>query len=263
MAKSRRTAAAEIAPGKSKPNAKRQAKSKGKRSQPTGSGLKSAQPPQPARAALQSTQNRGTGHATGTGAAVAPIPQSPRVKKAVPSRRRELPDLVQRAISFAARAHAGQLRRDGITPYAAHPMRALFTVSQLFGIDDPEVHAAAALHDVVEDTPVRREDIAAEFSEPIAELVILLTKNERLPQPERDDCYYAELAQASWRARALKLADAYDNLLDSAASRRGPRAKRLKIARRCLAELVRPRESRLRRAATLLQQLVDRLDPAA
>jgi (p)ppGpp synthase/HD superfamily hydrolase len=34
----------------------------------------------------------------------------------------------QRAVSFAVRRHAGQLRKDGQTPYFAHPVRVTLTV---------------------------------------------------------------------------------------------------------------------------------------
>ena len=43
----------------------------------------------------------------------------------------------QRAASFAARQHHGQFRKDGATPYVAHPVRVALTVRHLFGVDDP------------------------------------------------------------------------------------------------------------------------------
>ena len=53
--------------------------------------------------------------------------------------------LVAEAVSFAARAHRHQVRKDGQTPYAAHPFRACLVVRQVFGIDDPVALAAAVL----------------------------------------------------------------------------------------------------------------------
>ena len=40
------------------------------------------------------------------------------------------------AISFAARAHRNQIRKDGQTPYAAHVFRVSLIVPWLFGIRD-------------------------------------------------------------------------------------------------------------------------------
>ena len=49
--------------------------------------------------------------------------------------------LVLDAVAFAARAHHGQLRKDGKTPYASHPFRVCLIVRDIFGVDDPRVLA--------------------------------------------------------------------------------------------------------------------------
>ena len=61
-------------------------------------------------------------------------------------------DLLLDAVSFAARAHQGQFRKDGRTPYASHPTRVCLVMRCVFGVEDPEVLAAAVLHDTIEDT---------------------------------------------------------------------------------------------------------------
>lgn len=71
--------------------------------------------------------------------------------------------LVHRAVSFAARAHRQQCRKDGATPYIAHPVRVAFTLLTTFGIDDEQTLAAAVLHDTIEDTTTDFDDLAAEF----------------------------------------------------------------------------------------------------
>lgn len=48
---------------------------------------------------------------------------------------------------IAARAHAGQFRRDGVTPYILHPMKVASFFPSFSMRDD-----AAWLHDVLEDT---------------------------------------------------------------------------------------------------------------
>ena len=78
-------------------------------------------------------------------------------------------DLLDRAIVFAVRAHAGTERRGKGFPYIVHPMEAVEIVATM--TPDQELLAAAALHDTVEDTDVTVEQIRAEFGERIASLV--------------------------------------------------------------------------------------------
>jgi (p)ppGpp synthase/HD superfamily hydrolase len=124
--------------------------------------------------------------------------------------------LVLDAVSFAGRAHQGQLRKDRKTPYACHPFRVCLTVCHVFGIDDPEVLAAAVLHDTVEDTTTDFDDLAERFGPRVAQWVAALSKDKRLPEPEREVRYSAGLAAAGWQVQVCKLADVYDNLIDSA-----------------------------------------------
>ncbi len=142
--------------------------------------------------------------------------------------------VLQRAISFAARAHHGQFRKDGRTPYAAHPIRAAFTLQHLFGVRDESVLAAAVLHDTIEDTTTDYDELEREFGPQIAGLVACLTKDDRLPEDHREKLFDERLAAAPWQARLIKLADAYDNLLDSATSPRMA-SRALDRARRALA----------------------------
>ena len=79
-------------------------------------------------------------------------------------------DLLDRAIIFAVKAHAGTERRGKGFPYIVHPMEAMEIVATM--TPDQELLAAAALHDVVEDTDVTPEEIRAEFGERIANLVV-------------------------------------------------------------------------------------------
>ncbi len=140
-------------------------------------------------------------------------------------------DLWRRAASFAARAHRGQVRKDGETPYAAHPFRVAMTVRQVFRCDDAECLAAALLHDVIEDTTHDYDDVAEAFGPAVAAMVSALTKDMRLEESAREAEYDARLARADWRARLIKLADVVDNLADMPTSR-GPDA-RTKHAARC------------------------------
>lgn len=142
--------------------------------------------------------------------------------------------LWQAACAFAAQAHAGQVRKDNATPYFSHAARVAMTLRHVFGCADPVALAAAMLHDTIEDTTTDYDDIADRFGSPAADIVAALTKNMILPEHEREPEYDARLARADWRARLIKLADAYDNLSDMH-TRAGddPAGARLRHIARC------------------------------
>jgi (p)ppGpp synthase/HD superfamily hydrolase len=120
----------------------------------------------------------------------------------------------QRAAAMAARFHDGQMRKDGRTPYIAHPCRVAMTVRDVFGVDDPVALAAALLHDVIEDTTADYDDLKGEFGREVADTVAALTKDMRLPEKEREVEYDRQLQAARWQARLVKLADVSDNVSD-------------------------------------------------
>jgi guanosine-3',5'-bis(diphosphate) 3'-pyrophosphohydrolase len=120
------------------------------------------------------------------------------------------------AISFAARAHRGQMRKDRETPYASHPFRVCLIVRHVFGIDDTATLTAAVLHDTIEDTPADYDDLNERFGDQVAGWVGLLSKDMRMPEEEREKVYKAALAAAPWQVKVCKLADIYDNLCDTA-----------------------------------------------
>lgn len=132
-----------------------------------------------------------------------------------PASKTEMFPAWQIAASFAARKHHGQLRKDGKTPYFAHVVRVAFTTSALFGCNDPTAIAAALTHDLIEDTTTDYEDLEDRFGAEVADMVVALTKNMSLPEAARERDYEARLAKADWRVRLVKLADAYDNVIDS------------------------------------------------
>ncbi len=97
--------------------------------------------------------------------------------------------LLDRAIIYAVRAHAGTERRGKGFPYIVHPMEAMAIVATLTA--DQALLAAAALHDVVEDTALTVEDIRAEFGDRVAELV----------EAESDKFVEGVSESDSWRTR--------------------------------------------------------------
>src|ERR1039457_1071588 len=77
---------------------------------------------------------------------------------------------LRRAVAFAA-AHHGSQRRPTGAPYLEHLLEALEVLVRGAGVTDPDVLAAAVLHDIVEDTGVSNDDLAEKFGPRVAELV--------------------------------------------------------------------------------------------
>ncbi len=80
---------------------------------------------------------------------------------------------VHAAFNFAVEAHASQKREDG-TPYVTHVIHVAEIVAGWKA--DRDTVIAALLHDVLEDTPVHREEIAVKFGRKVAMLVEGITK---------------------------------------------------------------------------------------
>jgi hypothetical protein len=134
------------------------------------------------------------------------------------------PGLVERARDFATAAHrgVGQLRKYTGQPYEEHLRRVAAIVER--NTSDPEMIAAAWLHDVVEDTPATIEEVGREFGPGVRELVDALTDVSR-PQDGnravRKSMDREHLAAAPSRAQTVKLADLIDNCEDICKHNRG------------------------------------------
>lgn len=81
--------------------------------------------------------------------------------------------MLDKAYALADKAHAGQNRRSG-EPYICHPLNVALLLVEL-GMDTESL-AAALMHDVVEDTHVRLDEISALFGPDVARLVDGVTK---------------------------------------------------------------------------------------
>lgn len=92
--------------------------------------------------------------------------------------------LLDEAIRFATCAHAGMKRKADPKPYILHPMEAAVIVGSM--TDDPQVLAAAMLHDVVEDAHVKPEQIGEKFGDRVMELVLSETECKRAELPAAD-----------------------------------------------------------------------------
>ena len=123
--------------------------------------------------------------------------------------------LLDRALEFAIKAHSGVERRGKGFPYIVHPMEAVAIVSTI--TPDQELLAAAALHDVVEDTKYTEDDIRKEFGDRIANLVasesdlVVEGKNESESWKERKQFAIDRLAKLSRDGKIVSIGDKLSN----------------------------------------------------
>lgn len=159
----------------------------------------------------------------------------------------------QRAVAFAARKHAGQLRKDGQTPYASHPVRVAIIVRHVFDITDDTALTAALLHDTIEDTTTDHDELTQHFGTAVADAVAAVSKDGRLPHDKREFAYDCQIAAASWQARLVKLADVYDNFCDARDDKeRAKFAEKARRAIKCAGD-----DPHLANAVKLVHQLIE------
>ena len=92
--------------------------------------------------------------------------------------------LLKHAYDYARKAHVNQKRASG-EEYFIHPCTVAGILIDL-GLDAATV-AAAFLHDVIEDTPVSEGDIRKEFGDEVLELVVGVTKLEKIQFHSREE----------------------------------------------------------------------------
>ena len=108
--------------------------------------------------------------------------------------------LLERAMAIAEKQHAGQVDKAG-RPYMEHPLRVMKAMS-----NDAE-RIVAILHDVIEDTDLTLDQLAAEgFPGYILEALDSVTRRD-------DETYEAFVARAARNpiGRRVKYADLQDN----------------------------------------------------
>lgn len=109
--------------------------------------------------------------------------------------------VLEDAIAFTARAHAGQVDKAG-APYILHPLRVMLRMHT------PESRLAAVLHDIIEDTPYTAEDLRRfNCPEEVIEAVLALSRREG-----EDYFTFARRAGANAIACPVKIADLEDNM---------------------------------------------------
>ena len=123
--------------------------------------------------------------------------------------------LIRKALDVAYKAHKGQKRETG-EEYIIHPIEVAKILISLKA--DSATICAALMHDVVEDTSIKQQDIQKEFGDEIATLVEGVTKIESIHFESKED-YTAENIRKvllatikDIRVILIKLADRLHNM---------------------------------------------------
>lgn len=125
-------------------------------------------------------------------------------------------ELVDKAVKFAVDAHKGTERRGKGFPYVVHVLESMAISASI--TNDPEILAAAALHDTVEDTDVTIDDIRREFGDRVASLVdsesVVLDAgvSETDSWRSRKHAAIARLQSASKDAKIVAIGDKLSNM---------------------------------------------------
>jgi enoyl-CoA hydratase len=115
-----------------------------------------------------------------------------------------------KAYAFAEAAHRGRLDRYGLGEFIAHPV-AVAELVRPFG--DPEIEAAAYLHDTIEKTDVTPEILEAEFGPEMLDLVMSLSQDPGIEdRMERREDHRRRIRDAAWKAQVIYASDRVDGM---------------------------------------------------
>lgn len=153
-------------------------------------------------------------------------------------------DLLKQAYIVAREAHDGQMRSSG-EPYITHPVAVALNLAKMHL--DHETLMAALLHDVIEDTPVTKDQLSELFGHTVAELVEGVSKLDKLKFDNKEEMQAENFRKMilamvqDIRVILIKLADRTHNMRTLGALRPD---KRRRIARETL-EIYAPIANRL------------------
>lgn len=131
-------------------------------------------------------------------------------------------NLIETAAVIALEAHAGQKRKDGDAPYAAHVIAVALKLAH-YGYSDALV-AAALVHDVLEDTTYPESKLRSLMGDEIMEILFAVRNDDTLEWEEKKKKYIESVRAGSDDVKALATADKICNLesLIAAHQRVGP-----------------------------------------
>ena len=122
---------------------------------------------------------------------------------------------ILKATRFAAEKHSEQRRKDSkSSPYINHPIQVAETLWKLGEVRDITLLVASILHDTVEDTGTKPDEIRAAFGGDVLALVLEVTDDKSLPKQVRKQLQVGHAPHKTRNAKLLKLADKICNVHD-------------------------------------------------
>jgi guanosine-3',5'-bis(diphosphate) 3'-pyrophosphohydrolase len=123
--------------------------------------------------------------------------------------------LILRAMRFSAEKHRDQRRKDSkSSPYINHPIQVAETLWTVGDVHDITLLVASILHDTIEDTDTKPDEIRAEFGEDVLALVLEVTDDKSLPDQVRKQRQVESAPHKTHKAKLLKLTDKICNVRD-------------------------------------------------
>jgi GTP diphosphokinase / guanosine-3',5'-bis(diphosphate) 3'-diphosphatase len=122
---------------------------------------------------------------------------------------------ILKAMRFASEKHIDQRRKDSkSSPYINHPIQVAETLWTIGEVRDLTLLVASILHDTVEDTGTKPDEIRAEFGEDVLALVLEVTDDKSLPKQVRKQLQVETAPHKTRSAKLLKLVDKICNAHD-------------------------------------------------
>ena len=118
------------------------------------------------------------------------------------------------ARNFAKRKHAGQLRKNGKTTTFSHLKDVVKNLKKM-KVTNNDTICAGWLHDTIEDTDTDFDSIKEKFGKNVADIVVSVTKDNRLPKKQREIKYGKDLKSSNSKAKIVKIADILANVNDA------------------------------------------------
>lgn len=123
--------------------------------------------------------------------------------------------LLLKALRYAAEKHSDQRRKNSkASPYINHPIQVAEILWRVADVRDETLLVAAILHDTIEDTDAKPDEIRAEFGEDVLALVLEVTDDKSLPKQTRKQLQVEHAPHKSRNAKLLKIADKISNVTD-------------------------------------------------
>lgn len=121
-------------------------------------------------------------------------------------------DRIMQAIEFANEQHMGQSRKSiGNPPFIGHCLNVGDILTKVGANEDTVI--AGILHDTIEDTAVKKNQIIEKFGNKVYELINFVTEQDKSKSwKERAEDYINVLKKAPASAQCISAADKVDNM---------------------------------------------------